>query len=1102
MKTFVNSTILAVFLAAIGWALLPASEAETVFVAEPAMGQSDLRMIQNNGQWDERIEYSIPLNGGEVFLEQGRLTYALFHLPDHHGHHDSEGELEDSLVKGHAFHVSFPNANPEALLEPSLKYPEYHNYYLGNDPSTWAGEVPLFGQVTYQEIWPGVDYRVYGFGDALKYDFILAPGTDPATVSLLYEGLSSLSLSNDTLYLETTVRQLTEFPPVAYQVLGGEKVLVPCDYRLDGNMLSYVFPEGYDPSLELIIDPTIVFSTYTGSNSDNWGFAATYDSAGNAYAGGIQFGATSVFGGYPRVGAIQNSYQGGQTDVTISKFSPDGFQLIFSTYLGGNADEEPHSLIVDNNAHLVVMGRTNSGNFPTTSTAFDVTINGNFDFFVSKFNSSGSALIGSSYIGGSGNDGVNISEITTVFGTTKYNHSDGSRGEVVVDIASNIYFTGPTGSGNFPMTHGSNTLGGSQDAVVVCLNSGLNTLLWSRRFGGASTDASYGIRLEPGSGKVFIAGGTTSADLPISTGAYQDTSAGGLTDGFVAKLIPGTDSVEACTYLGTSSYDQVYLIDLDEEGKVYVTGQTNGIWPIVDPVGLGPVYQNVGANQFITKLSNDLTSVEYSTTIGSSNANFPNIIPTAFMVDACGNVHLAGWGGTTNSNIGSPNLGNTSGMVVTSDAFKDSTDGSDFYVMALDQGVQNLTYGSYLGGNNSTNGEHIDGGMSRFDKETGILYLAVCAGCGGNNTFPAQPGNVHSTTNNSANCNMVLVKMAFDSKSIAADFLAKDPQGMVVTTIQSCDPVSIVFDNLSTFCGDSSSIQYAWDFDDNGATSTLFEPQHTFNQAGIYLIRLIASTSNGMIADTNYQMINILNPLQADAGPDQTICAGDTFTLQALNSGTSYLWSPAGSFFTSDTIASPSGIAQDSMMFSLKVTDANGCEAFDTVEVFIAPAPTADFSFYQAQGYYYVFSNLSSSASSHLWDFGDQTTSILPNPTHTYQASGDYEVTLIVTNDCGSDTFQTNLLGVDLEDQISAQQITLYPNPTNGIFVITASDLSVEELSIEVFDMKGRLVLSERANTGSQEDRIRLDLSEESNGIYLVRISYGEKTTYRKVVRH
>lgn len=1061
MTAFIRYTGIAALLAGALWMLLPASENISAFVPEPAMGQSDLRIIQNNGQWDSRIQYSIPLNGGEIYLENDRLTYAMYHIPDHgHGHehhaHEPGSAHADTLVKGHAFQVSFPGANTEAIMTPNIRYPEYHNYYLGDDPSKWAAEVPLFGQVTYEGVWPGVDYRVYGFGDALKYDFILAPGVDPATVSLQYDGLSSLSLSNDTLYLETTVRQITEFPPVAYQVVNGNKQIVACDYHLDGNRLTYVFPEGYNESLELIIDPSLVFSTYTGSFSDNWGFTATYDTAGNAYAGGIQFGATSVFGGYPVLGAIQTFFQGGQADATISKFSPDGTQLIFSTYLGGNNYDQPHSLIVDSDDHLIVFGRTNSANFPTAN-AYDNTQNGGYDFFVSKFTAAGNALLGSTYVGGSGDDGVNVSTDFAVYGSTKYNYGDDARGEVVVDGANNIYFTGPTQSGNFPVTHGSGNASGSQDGAVVRLNAGLNNLTWSRLFGGTGSDAAHTIKLEPGSGRIFIAGGTNSSNLPVSGGATQATNAGGTTDGFIAKLVPGTNTVEACTYLGTAQYDQIYLLDFDEDNFIYVAGQTTGSWQIVNPAGIGTVYRNPGAKQFITKLTNGLTGIEYSTTVGSNNATYPNISPTAFLVDQCENVYLTGWGGTTNSNTGSPNLGSTSGMPTTADAFKSNTDGSDFYLIVLDRDAQNLLYGSYFGGTNFSNGDHVDGGTSRFDK-TGIVYHAVCASCGGTNAFPAQPGNVYSPTNNSSNCNLAVFKLAFDLSGVEANFIPRDNLDRIIVDTEGCAPLVVRFDNQSFVGGTPGNVTYFWDFDDNGSTSTAFEPVHFFANAGTYEVMLVITDSSSCnIADTAYRTITVFPLPEVDAGPDQIVCEGDTASLETQSVGVSYAWTPAAPIIGSDSVTNPTAVINATSQFILTLTDAQGCEAQDTVmievdtslKVFASPdtlicrGGSVNLNVNSTNGILYNWSSLPGSN--------------LSNPSAVNPVASNIDTTTLFIayseNALGcpeTDTIEVEVFEVfTLEDTLICNGDTIRLETSNGVnFVWTPNDGSLSDNSI------------------------------------------------------
>src|SRR5690606_13878221 len=219
-----------------------------------------------------------------------------------------------------------------------------------------------------------------------------------------------------------------------FQYIEGKFTEVECFYAVyEDGTVGFEFPDGYDDRSTLTIDPVIVFASLTGSTADNWGFTATYDAQGNLYAGGI---ADAL--GYPvSMGAFQDTFGGGTgnasmpCDVTIMKFNSAGNALIYSTYLGGSQDDMPHSLIVDDSGDLIVAGKTLSPDFPTSTPAYDKTYNGGYDICLTKFNANGTALAASTYIGGTGDDGVNIS--ATFMGTQsdlKYNYGDGSRSEV------------------------------------------------------------------------------------------------------------------------------------------------------------------------------------------------------------------------------------------------------------------------------------------------------------------------------------------------------------------------------------------------------------------------------------------------------------------------------------------------------------------------------------------------------------------------------------------------------------------------------------------------------------------------------------------------
>ena len=932
-----NRPYLALFSAAILIVLLSsvitqASKEEVREAEELIEYKSDLRFIANQGQWDDTIRYAVKMRGGHLMMEKQGLTYQFFDLPKHkhprerdagHPHHDHEESEE--MVRGHVLKVKFEGSNPSPKIGTGYKYPDYYNYFIGNDPSRWAGKVGLYAMLNYEEVYEGIDFRIYGSGDNIKYDFIVAPHGDPSEIRVSYDGAEQIFIKDKALHVITSVRRIIDQPPYAFQEINGRKIKVPCEYRLEGNELYFVFPGGYDYDYELVIDPTLDFSTYTGAFSDNWGFTATYDAAGSLYAGGIVYTAGGGPTSYPTTsGAFQRVYRGGATEAAITKFNPNGSQREYSTFLGGAAIDQPHSLVVNGNNELYIFGRTSSSNFPVSATGYDRIFNGGFDLYVVKLDSTGSQLLGGTFLGGTGNDGENGNYFATGLPPTilQYNYGDDARGEVILDSRGDVLIAACTKSVNFPTTPGAfqRSFGGSQDGVVAKFNGDLTNLIWSSYLGGNLLDAAYGMKVD-NNDNLYVTGGTNSTNFPTTPGSLNRTYQGGTADGFIAKIHSSGSAIMAATYVGTSSYDQSYLIDLDDAYNVYVSGQTMGAYPVTSNV-----YSVANSRQFITKLDNNLASIQYSTRFGSANAAFPNISPTAFLVDRCDNVYVAGWGGTTNFS------GNTTGMPTTSDALQRSTDGSDFYMIVVDRDARNLLYATYLGGNNTGgSGEHVDGGTSRFDRE-GIVYHAVCASCGGFSTFPTTPGVV-SNTNNSANCNLAAFKISFDLAGVEAKFrpLDKSNQPFQFT---GCAPFLVNFDNLTK--ADPASL-WVWDFGDGSPIRSTKEPTHTYQNPGTYEVMMVVIDSTTCnIFDTAYAILEIFEPPVAAAGSDEIICKGDSVLLTGFGAGNGgrYLWGPSGS------VSPPSGqstyaFPNDDTGIILTVIDSNGCRDTDTLMVTI-----------------------------------------------------------------------------------------------------------------------------------------------------------------------
>lgn len=874
----------------------------------------EIYFTENKGQWNKNALYKLNLKDGALFLEEDGLNYSFMDKSFIHAvHSDNAPKSLPKKIKCHGLKMQFLNNGKKPIITSQDKTSFYENFFVG-DNSHWASNVHSYEKINYANLFNNIDFTIYESHGNLKYDFIVHPGGKIKNIKFTYTGAENIRLDNGLLRIKTSIVEVVENKPFAYQIINNEKRKVECEFILNGNVVGFKFPNGYDKQYDLIIDPVLVFSSYSGSTSDNFGFTATYDNNGFTYAGGIAFGV-----GYPTTtGAYDITYNGGtnsffgpHTDISISKFNANGSGLIYSTYIGGNRSEAPHSIVTNNAGELFIFGTTGSSNFPITTGAYDASFGGGTniypggagmehpsgtDIYVTKLSSNGTALLGSTFVGGTANDGLN----TVV--ALEYNYGDAFRGEITVDNTGNCLIATTTNSSNFPVTNGTTFGGGTSDGVIFKLNNNLTNMVWSSYIGGSSDDAAYGVQLDA-SGNVFVTGGSLSNNLSNSA----NTSNGGV-DGYIRKYSP-TGAIINSRYIGTASYDQTYLVQVDINDDVYVVGQSTGSMPITPGK-----YNNPNSGQFIQKYDNALTALTYSTVIGRGSGAV-DISPSAFLVNDCGLIYLSGWGGVANK----PSSSSTTGLPITGNAYQSTTDGSDFYLMVLDKDAIGLLYGTFFGG--ATSREHVDGGTSRFDKD-GNVYQAVCAGCGGNSDFPTTTG-AWSNTNNSSNCNLAVFK--FNVDVIRAS--ASTPQAYY------CWPNPVSFNNLS-----SGGNTYHWDFGD-GDTSNLFSPTHSYLSSGTYTVTLIVSDSTGCILpDTASIVIDLYSPVYADVTPDTGICPGGNVQLIA-SGGSTYVWSPATGL-SATNIPNPIASPSTNTLYQVIVTDTCGSDT-GYVNVVIYPVNTS-----------------------------------------------------------------------------------------------------------------------------------------------------------------
>ncbi|MBM4259401.1 MAG: choice-of-anchor D domain-containing protein [Deltaproteobacteria bacterium] len=467
--------------------------------------------------------------------------------------------------------------------------------------------------------------------------------------------------------------------PQVYQEIDGKKQTVQGQYRLMAEEEVGLVLSAYDTSRELIIDPVLSYSTYLGGNHIDAGLAITVDGSGNAYVTG-----PTRSPNFPTTaGVVQPNYGGDFRDAFVVKLNSRGTTIVYATYLGGNADDNGYGIKVDESGNVYVTGNTKSTNFPVTSGVVQQTLAGGFDAFVAKLNSVGSALGYATLVGGTNDDVgwgivvdgsgsayvsgqtgsanfpttpgvvrqtsggaidafvVKLNPTGTAFGYATFLGGSGSDVgyALTVDVSSNVYVTGDTGSANFPTVSGPARLasGGSLDAFVVKLNATGTSVGYTTFLSGNANDTAYGIALD-GSSNVYVTGDTASSNFPVTPGAVQQNF-GGSRDAFVAKLNPAGTPVFA-TYLGGSGIDFGLGIAVDGGGNMTVAGDARSAnFPVtsdaVQPVFGGGVSFGDG---FVAQLSPSGTSVLYATYLGGSadDAAF------GVVVDGSSNVYVTG----------------------------------------------------------------------------------------------------------------------------------------------------------------------------------------------------------------------------------------------------------------------------------------------------------------------------------------------------------------------------------------------------------------------------------------------------------------------------
>ena len=538
------------------------------------------------------------------------------------------------------------------------------HYLIGNTPSGWHTDIPHFGKVRYKQIYDGIDLVYYSTKqNQLEYDFIVAPGADPTLIRLQINGAKDLKKDQDgNVIFITSGEEVILKAPFAYQDLQGRRQEVESRFLLDSTENQIVIAlADYDSARPLVIDPILVYSTYFGgSNGGDVGNRIALDNSGNIYLSGTT-NATDL----PTFNPHQGSSGGGK-DVFVSKLNPQGSALIFSTYIGGSGDDENATmagLTIDNAGNAYITGPTKSTDFPLQNPIQSTYGGGNFDSFIAKLNSSGSALEYSTYIGGSDFD---------------------MTGGIVIDNADNAYVVGFTRSTDFPTLNPfQNSNGGGFDFFLTKVNSTGSNWEYSTYLGGSGDDFGGGIDVDR-QGNIYVTGGSASSNFPLQN-VYQ-TSLGGANSAIVSKFNSNGSALVYSTYFEANIGPN--QIKVDAGGSAHIIGNNDINWgppnlPLMNPVRA--LYGGGNFDIFLTKFNSAGSALEFSTFLGGSARDDGHKLA----LDGLGNIYITGRTQSTDFPMQDPIQATYGG------------ENQDSYVAKINVGASSLDFSTYLGGSQS-----------------------------------------------------------------------------------------------------------------------------------------------------------------------------------------------------------------------------------------------------------------------------------------------------------------------------------------------------------------------------------------------------------------
>jgi len=628
------------------------------------LGRLPVVFVPNVGQWQHPARYVARVGAMTVFLEDKGWTFTLVERTRGKGKETSENVAEDAFARGVAVRLTFAGAGAAELVAEG-QLPGRHNYFLGNQPTRWRSDVPLYSAVRYREVHPGIDVRAREQDGHFEYDLLLKPGADLESAEITVEGIEGMRVDEiGALVMETGLGPVRMPVPSSWEEgPGGERNRVACHYVLRGaNRFGFEAP-GRQRGWALVVDPGLVWSTFLGGGASlDWAVGLALDAQGAATVVGLSYSVD-----FPTTpGAFQTTHHGGE-DAFVARLSSSGSSLVYSTFLGGASADDATAVALDAQGAATFVGETDSADFPSTPGAFSTSHNGGGrDAFVARLSPMGTTLVYSTFLGGASIDSANAIVL------------DAQGAATVVGVTLSPTF--PTTPGAFDTTYNGGPVG--NDAFVTRLSPTGSSLVYSTFLGGADFDTARAVALDA-QGACDVAGWTNSVDFPTTPGAFDTTHNGGY-DAFVARLSPSGSSLVYSTFLGGSGgEDRAFALARDAQDVVTIAGRTDSANFPTTP-GAFDTTPNGGQDAFVTRLSPSGASLLYSTFLGGATHDWAS----ALCLDTQGACTVAG-------RTDSSNFPATPGAF---DVSYNIGPAGDAFVARLSPTGSSLVYSTFLGG--------------------------------------------------------------------------------------------------------------------------------------------------------------------------------------------------------------------------------------------------------------------------------------------------------------------------------------------------------------------------------------------------------------------